>query len=132
MIVGLATASRSASSDGALVARRDEGEDPELGQREVARRRGPFEGAGRQRQRPGGPRQVGGGIGHGRPGYRTVREPNYLGPTRPTGARAGPAPGMIPGMANALGIDVGTTNVKVALVRDDGTTVGERPAAARR
>jgi xylulokinase len=30
---------------------------------------------------------------------------------------------MIPLMANALGIDVGTTNVKVALVRDDGTTV---------
>lgn len=36
---------------------------------------------------------------------------------------------MIRGMANALGIDVGTTNVKVALVRDDGTTVGsaQRP-----
>ncbi|MDQ1460610.1 MAG: ribulokinase [Actinomycetota bacterium] len=30
---------------------------------------------------------------------------------------------MIPEMANALGIDVGTTNVKVALVRADGSTV---------
>ncbi len=36
---------------------------------------------------------------------------------------------MIRGMGNALGIDVGTTNVKVALVRDDGTTIAgaQRP-----
>jgi len=27
-------------------------------------------------------------------------------------------------MENALGVDVGTTNVKVALVRGDGTTAG--------
>jgi len=37
-------------------------------------------------------------------------------------------------MANALGIDVGTTNVKVALVRDDGTTVAgaQRPLVMQR
>src|SRR4051794_288575 len=32
-------------------------------------------------------------------------------------------------MANALGIDVGTTNVKVALVRGDGTTAGSAQRA---
>ncbi len=41
---------------------------------------------------------------------------------------------MIPAMANALGIDVGTTNVKVALVTGDGTTVAgaQRPLAMTR
>ncbi len=36
---------------------------------------------------------------------------------------------MIPVMANAIGIDVGTTNVKVALVRGDGTTVASAQRA---
>jgi xylulokinase len=41
---------------------------------------------------------------------------------------------MIPGMGNALGIDVGTTNVKVALVSDAGTTLADtqRPLAMTR
>ena len=39
---------------------------------------------------------------------------------------------MIPAMANALGIDVGTTNVKVALVRRRRHDRRRRAAAARR
>jgi len=52
----------------AFVAARYEREHPELREREVACGRGPLEGAGRERQGPGGSGEVGGMFAHARQG----------------------------------------------------------------
>ena len=83
VIVGLATASRSASRRRPLVARGDQGEHPVLGQRQVAAAARSSERAARARARAARGEV---GVGHrSREGYRTVRGPNYphgRGPTR--------------------------------------------------
>jgi xylulokinase len=106
---------------GAFVSGGDQREHPELREGEIARRRGALHGAGRERQGPSGSGKIGGTFNHARQGTEPLESRTIYG--RP------PEPGMIPEMANALGIDVGTTNVKVALVRGDGSTAGsaQRP-----
>ena len=96
-----------------LVARRDQGEHPELGEREVARRRGPLQRAGRERQGPGRP-----GAGRGRASHRDQDteplEAELSRDRRRHGAQTAQHGRQM--RDAALGIDVGTTNVKVALV----------------